>query len=149
VSAIFVGRLAALHLRHVSTVFGGSAGREWVLHSKLDLPAFLATHSAAIVRSFSPILLFGLPFYGGSNSPPGRIARCLLWVISGHRVTSAQRIVPSTMNDLDFVALVRSAVVFFILSLKVFAFVMLSKPMKAKNFGALPSRAITFSVRAK
>ena len=53
------------------------------------------------------------------------------------------------MNDLDFVALVRSAVVFFILSLKAFAFVMLSKAMKAKNFGALPtSRAVTFSVRA-
>jgi hypothetical protein len=49
------------------------------------------------------------------------------------------------MNDLDFVTLVRSAVVFFILSIKVFAFVMLSKAMKAKNFGALPSRAVTFS----
>jgi hypothetical protein len=53
------------------------------------------------------------------------------------------------MNDLDFVALVRSAVVFFILSIKVFAFVMLSKAMKAKNFGALPSTAVTFSVLAK
>jgi hypothetical protein len=53
------------------------------------------------------------------------------------------------MNDLDFVAPVRSAVLFFILSLKAFAFVMLSKAMKAKNFGALPSRAVTFSVRAK
>jgi hypothetical protein len=41
------------------------------------------------------------------------------------------------MNDLDFVALVRSAVLFFILSLKAFAFVMLSKAIKAKNFGAL------------
>jgi hypothetical protein len=30
------------------------------------------------------------------------------------------------MNDLDFVTLVRSAVLFFILSIKVFAFVMLS-----------------------
>jgi len=50
------------------------------------------------------------------------------------------------MNDLDFVTLVRSAVILFILSLKVFAFFMLSKAMKAKNFGALPSRA---SVRAK
>jgi hypothetical protein len=48
------------------------------------------------------------------------------------------------MNDLDFVALVRSAVLFFILSLKAFAFVMLSKAIKAKNFGALPSRAIIF-----
>jgi hypothetical protein len=53
------------------------------------------------------------------------------------------------MNDLDFVALVRSAVLFFILLLKAFAFVMLSKAIKAKNFGALPSRAVTFSVRAK
>src|SRR5262249_21412538 len=57
--------------------------------------------------------------------------------------------VPSTMNDLDFVALVRSAVLVFMLSLKAFAFVMLSKAMRAKNFGALPSRAVTFSVRAK
>jgi hypothetical protein len=40
------------------------------------------------------------------------------------------------MNDLDFVTLVRSAVVAFILSINVFAFVMLSKAMKVKNFGA-------------
>ena len=53
------------------------------------------------------------------------------------------------MNDLDFVTLVRSAVVAFILSINVFAFVMLSKAMKVKNFGALPSRAVTFSVLAK
>jgi hypothetical protein len=45
------------------------------------------------------------------------------------------------MNDLDFVAPVRRALLFFILSLRAFAFVMLSKAMKAKNFGALPSRA--------
>jgi hypothetical protein len=32
-------------------------------------------------------------------------------------------------------------------SIKIFAFVMLSKAMKAKNFGAFPSRAVTFSVR--
>jgi hypothetical protein len=67
VSAIFVGRLAILHLHHFSAVFGGSAGREWVLHSKLHVPAFLATHSAAVVRSFSPILLFSLPLYGGAT----------------------------------------------------------------------------------
>jgi hypothetical protein len=53
------------------------------------------------------------------------------------------------MNDLDFVTLVRSAVVAFILSINVFAFVMLSKAMKVKNFGALPSIAVTFSVLAK
>jgi hypothetical protein len=57
--------------------------------------------------------------------------------------------VPSTMNDLDFVTLVRRAALLFILSIKFFAFVMLSKAMKAKNFGALPSTAVTFSVRAK
>jgi hypothetical protein len=51
------------------------------------------------------------------------------------------------MNDLDFVTLVRSAVIFFILSLKVFAFVMLSKAMKAKNFGALPSSGYIFCTR--
>jgi hypothetical protein len=34
--------------------------------------------------------------------------------------------VPSTMNDLDFVAPVRSSILFFILSLKAFAFVMLA-----------------------
>jgi hypothetical protein len=66
VSAIFVGRLATLHLRHFSTVFGGPAGREWVLHSKLHVPAFLATHSAAVVRSFSPILLFSPHFTVGA-----------------------------------------------------------------------------------
>jgi hypothetical protein len=53
------------------------------------------------------------------------------------------------MNDLDFVTLVRSAVVAFILSINVFAFAMLSKAIKAKNFGALPSSAVTFSVLAK
>ena len=48
------------------------------------------------------------------------------------------------MNDLDFVTLARSAVLFFIPSLKASALVMLSKAIKAKNFGALPSRAVTF-----
>jgi len=48
------------------------------------------------------------------------------------------------MNDLDFVALVRSAVLFFILSLKAFAFVMLSKAIKAKNFGALHQERLLF-----
>jgi hypothetical protein len=57
--------------------------------------------------------------------------------------------VPPTMNDLDFATLVRSAVVGFILSTNVFAFVMLSKAIKVKNFGALPSIAVTFSVRTK
>src|SRR6516165_6176155 len=37
------------------------------------------------------------------------------------------------MNDLDFVTLLRSAVVFFIPSIKAFAFVMLSKAMKRKT----------------
>jgi hypothetical protein len=52
------------------------------------------------------------------------------------------------MNDLDFVTLVRSAVVSVISALKAFAFSMLAKAMMAKNFGALPSRPIIFSVRA-
>jgi hypothetical protein len=87
VSAIFVGRLATLHLHHFSTVFGGSAGREWVLHSKLHVPAFLATHSAAVVPSFSPILLFSL--YSASHFTAEQLTtwpncRCPLWVISGH-----------------------------------------------------------------
>jgi hypothetical protein len=62
---------------------------------------------------------------------------------------SYSRIVPSTMNDLDFVTLVRSAVVGFILSTNFFAFVMVSKAMIVKAFGALPSTAVTFSVLAK
>src|SRR5262249_3137752 len=53
VSAIFVGRLATLHLRHFSTVSGGSAGRERFLHSKLHIPARLAIHSSALARLFS------------------------------------------------------------------------------------------------
>ena len=55
---------------------------------------------------------------------------------------------PSTMNDLDFVTLVRSEVVSFKSTLKAFAFFLLAKAMKAKNFGAAPSRAVIFSVRA-
>jgi hypothetical protein len=47
------------------------------------------------------------------------------------------------MNDLDFVTLVRSAVVAFMLSTNAFAFVTLSKAMRVKNFGALPSIAVT------
>ena len=53
VSAIFVGRLATLHLRHFSTVSGGSPGRERFLHSKLHIPARLAIHSSALARLFS------------------------------------------------------------------------------------------------
>jgi hypothetical protein len=43
------GGLATLHLRHLSAVPGRSYG-EWILHSKLHLPALLAIHSAALAR---------------------------------------------------------------------------------------------------
>ena len=47
VSAAPGGGLATLHLRHLSAVPGRSYG-EWILHSKLNLPALLAIHSAAL-----------------------------------------------------------------------------------------------------
>ena len=51
VSAIFEdGRLATLHLCHLRTVPGRSPGPERVLHSKLDIPAPFAIHSAALGR---------------------------------------------------------------------------------------------------
>src|SRR5262249_34831557 len=59
VSAIFVGRLATLHLRHFSIVSGGSPGRERILHSKLHIPARLAIHSSALARLFSQSSLYG------------------------------------------------------------------------------------------
>src|SRR6516225_3813174 len=43
---------------------GRSGGEERVLHSKLDIPARLASHSAALARLFYPIL-FGLALHGG------------------------------------------------------------------------------------
>jgi hypothetical protein len=52
VSAIFVGRLATLHLCHFPTVPCRSPGREQILHSKLDIPARLASHSAALTRGY-------------------------------------------------------------------------------------------------
>src|SRR5262249_40374697 len=51
---------------------------------------------------------------------------------------------PSTMNSLDFVVLARSALVSFILSLKVFAFIRLSKAIRTKSFGAAPSDRLYF-----
>jgi hypothetical protein len=56
VSVDSVGWLATLHLRHFSAVSSRSY-REWILHSKLHLPALLAIHSAALARLFFPILL--------------------------------------------------------------------------------------------
>src|SRR6516162_3761962 len=50
------GRLPKLHLRHVRTVSGRSGGEERVLHSKLDIPTRLASHSAALAWLFYPIL---------------------------------------------------------------------------------------------
>jgi hypothetical protein len=43
-------------------VSGRSGGEERVLHSKLDIPARLASHSAALARLFYPIF-FGLAFH--------------------------------------------------------------------------------------
>ena len=52
-----MGWLATLHLPHFSAVSSRSYG-EWILHSKLNLPALLAIHSAALARKvISPILL--------------------------------------------------------------------------------------------
>jgi hypothetical protein len=54
VSGVCVRWLATLHLRHFSAVSGRSYG-EWILHSKLHIPAPFANHSAAL-ESFFPIL---------------------------------------------------------------------------------------------
>src|SRR5215471_14002375 len=42
------GRLPALHLRHLSTVSCRSPSQERILHSKLHIPAIIASHSAAL-----------------------------------------------------------------------------------------------------
>jgi hypothetical protein len=49
------GGLATLHLRHLSAVPGRSYG-EWILHSKLHLPALLAIHSAALARRANDVV---------------------------------------------------------------------------------------------
>jgi hypothetical protein len=54
VSGDCVRWLATLHLRHSSAVSGRSYG-EWILHSKLHIPAPFVNHSAAL-ESFFPIL---------------------------------------------------------------------------------------------
>ena len=55
VSAAPGGGLATLHLRHLSAVSGRSYG-EWILHSKLHLPALLAIHSAALARRANDVV---------------------------------------------------------------------------------------------
>ena len=65
VSAAPGGGLATLHLRDLSAVPGRSYG-EWILHSKLHLPALLAIHSAALVRRVIFRNLLRLPRFTAS-----------------------------------------------------------------------------------